>query len=160
MGAMGRFMRTGTARRAKTAIAVLGIVTLGACTAQYRTHGYVPLEEDLQKIVPGIDTRATVEDVIGAPMTSGVRSETGYYYIQSDVKQFGWRKPEVVDRTVLEISFDEAGVVENITTYGLEDGKVVPLQTRITRTSDGDISFIRKLFGNIGALNLGDFGGN
>jgi hypothetical protein len=48
-------------------------------------------------------------------------------------------------------------VVQNIERFGLEDGQVVPLARRITRSGDGDISFIRKLFGNIGALNAADF---
>ncbi|MFW2543976.1 outer membrane protein assembly factor BamE [Primorskyibacter sp. 2E107] len=131
---------------------------MSACTAQYRLHGFVPPEDELQQIVPGVDTRASVEDLIGVPTTSGVQRDTGYYYIQSEVKHLAWKRPEVIDRTILEISFDEAGVVNNITTYGLEDGRVVPLSRRVTRTSDGDISFVRKLFGNIGALNLGDLG--
>ncbi|MDP4990891.1 MAG: ERG4/ERG24 family protein, partial [Marivita lacus] len=45
----------------------IGLVTLlcialAGCTARYRTHGYVPSEDELQQIVPGVDTRATVED--------------------------------------------------------------------------------------------------
>ncbi|SDG35876.1 outer membrane protein assembly factor BamE [Alloyangia pacifica] len=129
---------------------------LAACSAQYRTHGYVPREDDLLQIVPGIDTRATVEDVIGVPSASGVTDQGGYYYIESQVRSFAWQEPEIVDRKVLAITFDGQGVVSNITRYGLEDGNVVPLTRRITRTSDGELGFIRRLFGNIGSLALGD----
>ena len=152
-------MRNGIGAKARTGVAVLVLVGLGACTTQYRNHGFVPPEDELQQIVPGVDTRASVEELIGVPTTSGVRNEGGYYYVASQVKHFAWQRPEVVDRTVVEISFTDAGVVENITTYGLEDGRVVPLTRRITRTRDGDISFVRKLFGNIGALNLSGLGG-
>jgi len=142
---------------------VLGAVLAGfaACTPLERTHGYVPSEEDLQQIVPGVDTRATVEDLVGVPSTSGALNESGYYYIQSDMSTFAWQAQKVVDRTVVAITFDQDGVVENIETYGLQDGQVVPLARRITRSGDGDISFIRKLFGNIGGLNAGQLlGGN
>ncbi|MEC3862144.1 outer membrane protein assembly factor BamE [Mesobacterium sp. TK19101] len=136
---------------------VLGAVLAvgAACTPLERTHGYVPSEEDLQQIVPGVDTRATVEDLVGVPSTSGVLNESGYYYIRTDMSTFAWQAQKVVDRTVVAITFDNNGVVENIETYGLQDGKVVPLARRITRSGDGDISFIRKLFGNIGGLNAG-----
>ncbi|WP_353472041.1 outer membrane protein assembly factor BamE [Salipiger sp. H15] len=117
----------------------------------------MPREDELQQIVPGIDTRATVEDVIGVPSAAGVLDAGGYYYIESQVRSFAWREPEVVDRQVLAITFDGQGVVNNITRYGLEDGHVVPISRRITRTNDGEVGFIRKLFGNIGALSLGDF---
>lgn len=138
-------------------VAMAAMLGLAACTAQYRSHGYTPSEEDLQQIVPGVDTRGTVEDVIGVPTASGVLNEGGYYYIESEMRQFAWQAPEVVDREVLAITFDEAGVVDNITRYGLEDGNVVPISRRITRTSDGETSFIRRLFGNIGGLSLSQF---
>lgn len=132
-------------------------IALAGCTARYRTHGYVPSEDELQQIVPGVDTRATVEDIVGVPSTSGTLNESGFYYIESDVRHFAWKQPEVVDREVLAITFDSTGVVENIERFGLEDGQVVPIARRITRSGDGDISFIRKLFGNIGGINAADF---
>lgn len=147
--------------RGKATIGALALaVALAGCTASYRTHGYVPPESDLQQIVPGIDTRDTVEDVVGVPSTAGVLRDSGFYYIESQVRTFAWQASEVVDRTIVEISFDTAGVVENITTYGLEDGQVVSLARRITRSGDGDISFIRKLFGNIGGLSADQLLGN
>ena len=132
-------------------------ISLAGCAARYRTHGYVPSDDELQQIVPGVDTRTTVEDLIGVPSTSGTLNESGFYYIESDIRHFGWRSPEVVDREVLAITFDGDGVVENIERFGLEDGQVVPLTRRITRSGDGDIGFIRKLFGNIGGINAADF---
>ncbi|CUH77254.1 outer membrane protein assembly factor BamE [Tropicibacter naphthalenivorans] len=145
---------------AKVTVAACVLATLGACTAQYRTHGYMPPEDELSMIVPGVDTRASVEDLIGVPNAAGVLNDSGYYYIETDVRQFAWQAPEIVDRQILAITFDQAGVVENLTTYGLEDGQVVPLTRRVTRTSDGDIGFIKKLFGNIGGLNAADLLGN
>lgn len=142
-------------RQAAILIAALG--GLAACTAQYTTHGYTPSESDLQQIVPGIDTRGTVEDVIGVPTTSGVLNQGGFYYISTEVREFAWQAPKITDREILAITFDDAGVVDNITRYGLEDGNVVPISRRITRTTDGEIGFIRKLFGNIGGLDLGQF---
>lgn len=135
------------------AVALMGVT---GCAAKYRTHGYLPPEEDLQQITPGVDSRATVEDVIGVPNATGVLDNSGYYYIESEVRSFAWQRPKVTDRHIVAITFDEAGVVDNIVTYGLEDGRVVPLTRRVTKTSDGDIGFIRKLFGNIGGINLGD----
>lgn len=141
-------------KAAKLSLAGLALVALGACAAQIRQHGYVPEEADLQQIVPGVDTRATVEDLVGVPTSSGVLNDSGFYYIQSQVRHFGWKRPQVTNREVVAVTFDGAGVVQNITTYGLEDGNVVALNRRVTKSGDGEISFIRKLFGNIGGLSL------
>lgn len=147
----------GIGKTLKLAVVAVALVTTSACETKYRSHGYLPPEEELQQIVPGVDTRSTVEDVVGVPNASGVLSNSGYYYIQSEVRHFAWQRPKVTDRQIVAITFDQAGVVDNVVTYGLEDGQVVPLSRRVTRTSDGDISFIRKLFGNIGGINVGEF---
>ncbi|KMK67382.1 outer membrane protein assembly factor BamE [Puniceibacterium sp. IMCC21224] len=147
---------TGIAKTLRIAVFAVVLGTLAACTEQIRSHGYTPNEEDLQQIVVGVDTRASVEDLVGVPTTSGVLNDSGFYYIQSDVRHFAYRRPEVISREVLAISFDTAGVVTNIERYGLQDGAVVPLTRRITRTDTGDISFIRKLFGNIGRISAAD----
>lgn len=140
-----------------TVLTFAAAIGLAGCTVDFRNHGYVPPEEDLQAIVPGIDTRATVEETVGVPTASGVLSDSSYYWVGSTVRHFAWQKPEVVEREVVAISFNEDGVVQNIERYGLEDGRVVPISRRVTDSAGGNISFIRKLFGNIGSLNPAGF---
>lgn len=144
---------TGTLRKFGTA--VLLCVSLAACTASYRNHGYVPLEEDLSQIAVGIDTRDSVAELVGTPSSAGVLNDSGYYYVRSRVKHFAWQKPEVIERQVVAISFSEAGIVENIGRYTLQDGNVVPLARRITRNGQ-DVSFIKKLLANVGRFSAGD----
>ncbi|MCH2165044.1 MAG: outer membrane protein assembly factor BamE [Marinovum sp.] len=139
---------------APRALLLAGAIALSACVAQFRNHGYLPSEEELAEVLVGIDTRDTVEETIGAPSTAGVLSGGNFYYVGDTVRTFAWQAPEVVEREIVAITFDDAGVVQNIVRYGLEDGKVVPLVQRVTETSDGDISFLRKLFGNVGGLDL------
>ncbi len=146
--------------KSKAVILCAVVLATAGCTAQYRTHGWMPPEEDLQQIVPGVDTKASVEDLVGVPTTSGVLNDGGYYYIESDVRTFAWQRPQVIDRRVLAITFDSTDVVDNIVSYGLEDGRVVQLNRRVTRSGDGDIGFIRKLFGNIGGLSAAELLGN
>ncbi|MGR3496681.1 outer membrane protein assembly factor BamE [Citreimonas sp.] len=146
-------------RRGATAGVVFALaLALGGCTAMERTHGWTPPEELLQQIVPGIDSRATVEDVVGPPTASGVLNDGGFYYIETDMRQIGWRAPEITDRRIVAITFDDASVVTNITEYGLQDGRVVPISRRVTESPDSNIGFIRRLFGNIGGLSLPGIG--
>ena len=142
-------------RHLTLAALVASTLVLSACAAQFRNHGYLPSEEELSEILVGIDTRDSVADTIGSPTTAGVLDGGDFYYVGDTVRTFGWQKPEVIEREIVAISFDEAGVVQNIVRYGLDDGQVVPIVKRVTQTSDGDISFLRKLFGNIGGIDLG-----
>ena len=143
--------------RVGTSMAVLCILALSACSPQFRNHGYVPNAEDLALITVGVDTRASVEEAVGAPAMSGVITDTATYYVQSRVRRFAWQEPEVVERQVLAISYDSAGVVTNIERFGLEDGQVVPISRRITGTSGTNESIIRRLIGSIGGFRASDF---
>ncbi|SFD98155.1 Outer membrane protein assembly factor BamE, lipoprotein component of the BamABCDE complex [Roseivivax sediminis] len=145
-----------TANMRTVAVMALAVAAFSGCTAQYRNHGYIPPEEELARIVPGIDTRATVEDVVGVPTSESMLADRGYYWVSSRMRSFAWQRPEVVQRQVVAISFDPGGVVQGVERYGLEDGRVVPITRRVTDNADSDIGFIRRLFGNIGGLQLSD----
>lgn len=153
-------MPTGGRYIARMTLAAVCTLALAACEPQFRKHGYTPPDDELLQIVPGVDTRGSVEDLVGVPTTSGVLNESGFYYVESRIEAIGPFKPTVTDREVVAITFDEAGVVTGIERYGLQDGRIVPLVRRVTVSGDGDISFIRKLFGNIGGLSAGQLLGD
>lgn len=143
--------------RLKSALGALCLVVLTGCSATYQNHGYVPMDEDLAQLVVGVDTRSTVDDVIGAPSTSGLLGEGDYYYVRSRIKHFGMMRPEVIERQVLAISFDNSDVIANIERFGLKDGRIVPLSRRVTDSSVSGKGFLRQMMGNLGNLNPGDF---
>lgn len=139
--------------RATRVLAVLCLVAVAACSAQYRNHGYVPLAEDLDKLAIGVDTRATVDDTIGAPSAAGLLGDGDYYYVRSRVRQYGPRRPQVVDRKVVAISFNPNDTIRNIETFGLQDGRVVPISRRVTNSSVLDNGFLRQILGNFGNID-------
>jgi len=141
------------------AVAVAASLVLAACSPIVRNHGYVPPDEELAEIAVGVDTRDTVEDTLGSPGASGVIDASGFYYVSQRVQQRGYRDPEVIDREIVAISFDQQGVVSNVERFGLEDGNVVALSRRVTDSNVQGIGFLRQLLGNLGRINLDDLGG-
>lgn len=137
----------------KAMLALVLVLGLSACAATYRNHGYVPSDDELSEIVVGVDTRDSVEDVIGEPSAAGILDSSGYYYVKSRVRHFGALRPKEVEREVLAISFDDSGTVQNIERFSLADGKIVPLSRRVTESSVSDNSFLRQLLGSIGRFN-------
>lgn len=136
-------------------IAMIGslVLCVAACSAIYRNHGYVPPAEDLSKVKVGVDTRDSVIETIGAPTSSGVLDNSGFYYVQTRFRHYGPRQPEIVSRELVAISFDQSGVVRNIERFGLEQGQVITLQRRVTESSLEDKTFLRQLLGNLGNFN-------
>ncbi len=132
------------------------MIALTACAEVIRQHGYIPPAEDVEDIIIGIDTRDTVETVLGKPATTGVVREDGFYYIGSKIRHFGARAPQEVERQVLAVSFSPDGTVANIERFGLERGEVVVLSRRVTETTVRDVTFIRQIIRNFGQLDLGE----
>lgn len=139
----------------RTGLAVALAVLVAGCSSVYRNHGYVPTDEDLAEIVVGVDTRDTVSETVGPPSSLGVLDESGYYYVASRMRHYGMRAPEEVERNLVAIRFDDAGVVRNIERYGIENGRVVTLDRRVTDSAVNDQTFLRQLLGNIGNFNPG-----
>ncbi|MCR8723247.1 outer membrane protein assembly factor BamE [Frigidibacter sp. ROC022] len=147
---------TAISRRLRLGLAALLLLSLAACTATYRNHGWAPSDDDLAQITVGTDTRETVSQAIGAPGTSGLLADGGWYYVQSRYEHYAYRAPKEIDRQVVAISFDDKGVVENIERFGLEKGRVIALSRRVTDDNVKGVSFLRQLFGSLGRLNAGD----
>ncbi|RKF17075.1 outer membrane protein assembly factor BamE [Roseovarius spongiae] len=137
----------------RAACLVAGVGALTACTSVYRNHGYVPPQEDLSQLAVGVDSRATVDDVIGAPSAAGLLSDGDYYYVRSRIRHFGMKRPEVVERKVLAISFDGSDTIANIETFSLRDGNVVPLTRRVTDSSVAGKGFLKQMMDNFGNID-------
>ncbi|WP_233557422.1 outer membrane protein assembly factor BamE [Rhodophyticola porphyridii] len=132
------------------------ISVTAACSATFNNHGYIPPEEELAAILPGVDTRESVESSVGRPATSGVMRDEAWFYADYRVRNFAYRAPEIIERNIVAISFDDAGVVQNIERFGLEDGQIVPLSRRVTESSVQEITLLRQILQNFGRINVAD----
>ncbi|PIE14378.1 MAG: cell envelope protein SmpA [Rhodobacterales bacterium] len=139
--------------RVRMLVMGISLCAVAACSAVYRNHGYVPSDEELSDITVGVDSRATVEEIMGASSAGSVLSGDDIYYVRSRVKHLGMFRPEVVERQVVAISFDDADVVQNIERFSLADGRIVRLERRVTSSSVEGKGFLRQLLGNLGSFD-------
>jgi len=142
----------------KASLVLAMAISSAACSPVYRNHGFTPSQDELSAIIIGVDTRASVEDLLGMPSAEGVSNTRGAYYVSSRWRHFGAMRPRPIEREVVAITFDAQDVVQNVAHYGLEDGEVIVLNRRVT-TQTNEISFIRQLLGNAGRVNAEDLFG-
>jgi len=134
-------------------LVAVAVGTLAACSAVYRNHGYTPTPDELNEIKVGVDTRDSVIEAVGAPSSGGVLDESGLYYVATRMRHYGPRAPQIVSRELVAISFNQSGTVKNVERFGLEDGRVITLQRRVTTSSVESSTFLRQLLGNLGNFN-------
>ena len=115
----------------------------------------MPSDDELSELVVGVDSRDSVADAVGVPSTAGILDSSGYYYVKSRVRHLGGLRPKEIEREVLAISFTDAGIVQNIERFSLQDGKAIPLSRRVTESSVKNNSFLRQLIGSIGRIAPG-----
>ena len=125
---------------------------LSGCAAEVKNHGYAPDDALLAEITAGTDTRGSVRRKIGRPSTTGVFTESGWYYVATTVEHYMYYQPKVTDRRVVAVQFDADDVVAAVNVYGLEDGRIIDLQTRTTPTHGRELTILQQLLGNLGTL--------
>ncbi len=151
----------GISQAVRIAGLALAVGALAACSATFRNHGYMPDRAEVEGLIVGVDTRDSVDTTIGEPGLSGIVDDSGWYYVRSRFRTYGWQEPEEVDREVLAISFNPEGTITNIETFGLENGNVVRLTRRVTTENTQGVGFLRQAFGNLGRVTADTLlGGN
>jgi outer membrane protein assembly factor BamE (lipoprotein component of BamABCDE complex) len=117
-----------------------------SCSQIIKSHGYIPLESDINKIVVDKDTRDVVQKLIGVPSTTGVLGDDSWYYIASKFRYFGWKDREEISREIVAITFSKR--------YDLSDGEVVTISRRVTTKTVKDRVLLRQISENFGKVNL------
>jgi outer membrane protein assembly factor BamE (lipoprotein component of BamABCDE complex) len=160
---MSSFTRSTTAqstRRLKLAtwalIAALAGSGLAACSPTVEYRGYLPSQNALQQIQPGM-SKTEVEALLGSPSTTATINYSGdsYYYISSIVEQSSFLDPQEVDRSVVAIRFSQFDQVESFAQYGLQDGQIIDFSSRKTPTHGKELTILQQIFSNIGRFNPG-----
>lgn len=144
-----RLSRSKRRRAGALALAFGVLAVLPGCASRVRHHGYVISQNALSQVPVG-SSQEQVLLVLGTPSTSSTVGGETFYYISYKIEERAFFAPEVTDRRVLAIHFDQDRQVQRIAEYGLEDGRVVDLVTRTTPSGGQQVNFIRQLLGNVG----------
>ncbi len=143
--------------RQGTRFAVLtGALMLSACSATFQNHGYVPEQDALDELVVGVDTRGSLEDIVGPPSSTGVMDDEGWFYISSKIRHYAYLRPQVVEREMVAVTFGDDETITNIQRFGLQDGNVITLNRRVTELPVKGPSILGQILGTFGNINVAD----
>ena len=132
-------------------------LTVASCAPTFNTHGYLPPQEDVDTLIIGVDDKASVEELIGQPLSTGLVEDSGWYYISTRVRNFTYNEPEITERNVLAISFNPDDTISNIERLTLANGEVIALNRRVTKIPVKGVSFWRQIVSSLGNIRAEDF---
>ncbi len=133
---------------------ILGALILGAnACSRIDSRGNLADPDLLAGIKAGQHTREEVAEILGSPSSISIFDKERWYYISKLTETTAFFEPEVLERKVVVLSFDEKGVLREIKTLGLEESRQIETVERETPTSGNTVGFFDQLFGNIGRFN-------
>jgi len=143
--------------RARTALAAPFLLVLalaaGACAPRVHNQGHEVDPERLAQVEPGKTNRDQVMEILGSPSSNSTFGPEIWYYVSQQVHFTLFFKPEVNDRKVIAVEFDQDGVVSTVSTLGLADGRNVRPVDRVTPTSGHEITILEQVLGNFGRFS-------
>ena len=137
-------------------VVILLTSVLLSCTTNIKNHGYIPSKSDLETLVIGKDNKQSIVKKIGLPATAGL--EGAYYYVRSTFNAPGFKSAQLVDRTVVVLSFDKRSKLKNIETFNVDNGNFVRLDYRVTETGLDNKNILQQIIGSISGPSASSLG--
>ena len=87
---------------------------------------------------------------LGYPTSTATFDRFSWYYISRRTENFLFFDEQLIDQSVVEISFDQQGVVTAVNTLGVDQAREISVNSRETKTGGRTLGFFEQLFGNLG----------
>lgn len=139
-------------------LATTAALALSACVAQVDQRGHVATPGAMEKLQPGQQTRNDVLTLLGSPSTTATFDDETWYYISQRVETTAFLAPETTEQQVVALKFDNAGVLKDMSTFSLKDGRAIEMVDRHTPTAGKELTIIEQIFGNVGRFGGGGGG--
>lgn len=145
---------SGQSKRKALVLAMLITVgTATACAPRVDTRGNAVHIDDIASIEPTVHTRDHVLNKLGSPSSLTAFGDDTWYYISERTETLAFLAPEIIERQVVVIKFDEHGVVTTVDVYDKDSAEEVEPVDRKTPTAGNQLNVIEQLLSNIGRFN-------
>ncbi len=140
---------------------LLGVLPLAGCglpdflSAPLQARGNQVDADQVAQLVPGTSTRNDVLALMGTPTTRATFDSNTWIYVGELTKPVIGATNTVADQQVVALTFDQAGVLRDVTRRTKEDALPVDVVSRTTPTPGNEISFLQQLLGNVGRFSPG-----
>lgn len=123
-----------------------------ACTPTINQRGNMLEDHQMEHVVLGIHTRSDVLRLLGSPTTKAPFDDNVWYYIGQETEKRGILDPDVTAERIVEVKFDEEGIVQQVADVDTERLNV-PLERSKTPTHGNDMTVMQQFLGNLGRFN-------
>jgi len=140
----------------RAVIALAGLLALPGCvifsdSPHYR--GIAVSQHDLGELTPGISSEADAQALLGPPTVQELFNNNNWIYISQITKMRIGQTEGVKQQHVVVLSFDNNGVLQNVSQKTLANSVTVAMDSRQTPTPGGKAGVLQQLIGGVGSYN-------
>lgn len=141
-----------TTAQQRVRVLAMGMTTLAlaACAQTLTTHGQVIREAQLAELTIGHTTRDEVMVSLGTPSSRALFDDNKWIYVTTLTKSEALRPNQLQERTVVTLTFDDTGILQNMDVRNQDDGRPVAISRRTTPTQGQSLGIIDQLLDNLG----------
>ena len=123
---------------------------MAACSPTINHHGYLAKPGAFGQISDGM-SKTEVEGILGSPSTKASINFQGdsNYYITSVTESRSFMNAKEVNREVIAVRFDKSDQVTSFAQYGLEDGRIININSRETPIVGNELGILQDIFKGI-----------
>lgn len=126
---------------------------LTGCEPFTSIRGNLPDLETLAKLKVGEQTQADVIAILGPPTSVAPFNPKIWYYIGEKVERVAFLDPDIVEKEIFMLTFNDAGVLEGMSPIETPHNFDIEVQERKTKTLGQDPSLLQQVFGNFGKFS-------
>ena len=123
------------------------------CAPFTSIHGNLPEADTISKIHVGEQNQAQVIELLGPPTSIAPFDPKKWYYMGEKTERLAFLNPDVTEKIIFAIDFDDAGLVSAITPIEEPHNFEIAPHTRKTKTLGRDPSLLQQIFGNFGKFS-------
>lgn len=131
------------------------LLAVAACSPRVDNRGNVAVESRIGEIKPNQSNKNDVLNALGSPSITSSFGPEEWYYINIRKETIAFLDSDIEKQDVVQISFDESGMVTAVDKFDKKDTKKVAIADDRTPTAGHKLGFIEQVFGNIGRFNKG-----
>ncbi len=135
------------------AAGLLASFTLAGCENIVDQRGFAATPGSVDKIEIGTQSREDIVRLVGSPSAVATFNPNVWYYISQKQETVAFLKPKIIEQHVMQLTFNDAGRLQALKKYDLEDSEHITMVSRITPTAGKELTILEQILGNVGRFS-------
>lgn len=141
-------------RMKKIFLVIIFSIILNACVSRLEKHGYMFDLSDYEMLREGVTGKEKVLRIMGSPtLVSDLGGSEAWIYCSEKVNHFLFFRPDILERNLLVIKFDESDIVRELKRIDLGDeNQRFNFVSNYTSVNGHQMGFFKSIFSNVGQI--------